>query len=154
MIKAKAFQTETVKVACLALRSQSGSRRFLVSDEAGLGKTVVAQKIIEEFRNHVVSKSRILNIVYVCSNLAIAKQNQDRLLGFMTEAFRKAAAVEQDRLSLTLPPQKADKKQKGKKRINVSVRLYAVTPKTSQLDTPSRAEVPAAQRRNVRCVSY
>jgi hypothetical protein len=136
MIKATAFQMETVKVACHALRNPSGSRRFLVADEAGLGKTVVAQRIIEEFSSRIrhgsKRASRMMNVIYVCSNLAIARQNQDRLLGFLTKAGRQAAIVEEDRLSLTLLP------QRSKNDLQVSVRLYAVTPKTSLLDSSSR----------------
>lgn len=134
MIKATAFQKETVKVACHALRDPSGSRRFLVADEAGLGKTVVAQGIIEEFSSRIRSKraSGVMNVIYVCSNLAIARQNQDRLVGFLTKAGREAAVVEEDRLSLTLLP------QRSKNGLQVSVRLYAVTPKTSLLDSSGR----------------
>ena len=65
MIKATAFQMETVKVACHALRS--GSRRFRVADEAGLGKTVVAQRIIEEFSGRIRRGSRrgsrVMNVI-------------------------------------------------------------------------------------------
>jgi hypothetical protein len=73
-----------------------------------------------------------MNVIYVCSNLAIARQNRDRLLGFLNKAGREAAIVDEDRLSLTLLP------QKPKNNLQVSVRLYAVTPKTSLLDSSSR----------------
>jgi hypothetical protein len=149
MIKATAFQMETVKVACHALRNPSGSRRFLVADEAGLGKTVVAQRIIEEFSGRIRrgSKrgSRVMNVIYVCSNLAIARQNQDRLLGFLTKAGRRAAIVEEDRLSLTLLP------QRSKTDLQVSVRLHAVTPKTSLLDSSGRRGAGGTTKERALC---
>lgn len=140
MTKATAFQMATVKVACAALRNPSGACRFLVADEAGLGKTIVAQRIIEEFKNTIdrdpSRAGRKFNIIYVCSNLAIARQNRDRLLGFLSNDEQKAATVEEDRLSLTVLPQKNGRGAKSA--TQVSLRLYSVTPGTSMLNSAVR----------------
>ena len=40
------FQMETAKAAVTALMRRSGRGRFLVADEVGLGKTVVARSTI------------------------------------------------------------------------------------------------------------
>jgi hypothetical protein len=140
MTKATAFQIETVKVACAALRDPSGARRFLVADEAGLGKTIVAQRIIEDFKNKIDGDpgrgGRKFNIIYVCSNLAIARQNRDRLLGFLRKDEQKAATVEEDRLSMTVLPQKNGRGAKAA--AQVSLRLYSVTPGTSMLNSSVR----------------
>ena len=45
MSEAKAFQTATVQAALKAFRGRK-LRRFLVADEVGLGKTVVARDLI------------------------------------------------------------------------------------------------------------
>lgn len=56
------------------------TRRFLLADEVGLGKTMVARglvaKTIEHLRGAGVPR---IDILYICSNLDIAKQNIARL---------------------------------------------------------------------------
>jgi len=44
----KPFQKATVNAVLSAFRRKRGSRRFLVADEVGLGKTVVAQHVIKQ----------------------------------------------------------------------------------------------------------
>ena len=46
--EAKGFQLATAQAALQTLTSEDGPRRFLVADEVGLGKTVVARTIIQE----------------------------------------------------------------------------------------------------------
>lgn len=57
------------------------ARRFLVADETGLGKTLVARgviaKAIEKLQHDPEAKR--INVVYVCSNLDIAGQNLKKL---------------------------------------------------------------------------
>ena len=55
MIKPKAFQQKTIEVTYNALTNPTGSRRFLVADEVGLGKTVVAQHVIHKILRYVLS---------------------------------------------------------------------------------------------------
>ena len=55
------------------------TRRFLVADEVGLGKTMVAKGVIARTIEHLQDRVERINIVYVCSNSAIAKQNVSRL---------------------------------------------------------------------------
>src|ERR1035437_9952433 len=95
MTKPTTFQRNTIKVAYRALRNKSGSRRFLVADEAGLGKTIVAQCIIKDFRDIRRRSKHKINVIYVCSNLSIAKQNQDRRLGFLSKRARLPAVAGQ-----------------------------------------------------------
>lgn len=59
----------------------AGSSRFLVADETGLGKTIVARGVIAraiEKLQHDDSVDRI-DIVYVCSNADLASQNLSKL---------------------------------------------------------------------------
>src|SRR5947209_8034228 len=49
--------------------------RFLVADEVGLGKTLVARGIIAKAIDHLWDRNQRIDIVYVCSNADIARQN-------------------------------------------------------------------------------
>lgn len=54
--------------------------RFLVADEVGLGKTLVASGVIALATEHLLGKKvGRIDIVYVCSNMSIASQNLRRL---------------------------------------------------------------------------
>lgn len=78
----KDFQLASVEHAFRRLYLDSDStRRFLIADETGLGKTMVAKGVIAktiEQLQHDVSIRRI-DIVYVCSNGDIADQNLRKL---------------------------------------------------------------------------
>ena len=65
----KGFQRVTAEAALVALTCKDGPRRFLVADEVGLGKTVVARTIINEMMKR---RRRPLIVFYVSSNLNIA----------------------------------------------------------------------------------
>lgn len=79
----KGFQRDTVEYAFERLyRAPDSTRRFLVADEVGLGKTLVARGVIAKVLDHLWdgpdSIDRI-DIVYICSNAQIAIQNVHRL---------------------------------------------------------------------------
>jgi hypothetical protein len=57
----------------------SPAHRFLVADEVGLGKTLVARGIIARTLDHLRHDVERIDVVYVCSNAAIAQQNVNRL---------------------------------------------------------------------------
>ena len=61
MTKLAEFQRRTVEVALERLEGQS-PRRFLVADEVGLGKTIIARSVAEGLR----SKRHRLNVVSIC----------------------------------------------------------------------------------------
>ena len=92
----KPFQEETVLHAVSRLRDYSGPRRFLVADEVGLGKTRVAQGILQ----HLARGPRPINVFYVCSSLTIANQNRDSLLEVLPSEDRGSASVNVDRPTL------------------------------------------------------
>lgn len=68
----KPFQRATVEY--VIGRFQAGAQRFLVADEVGLGKTRVAQGVISVLLSQLSDGERA-DIIYVCSNAAIARQN-------------------------------------------------------------------------------
>jgi hypothetical protein len=75
----KDFQRQTVDYVFERLYGAGGSGRFLVADEVGLGKTMVARGVIARTLEHLQGSDRQVNIIYVCSNAAIAAQNVKRL---------------------------------------------------------------------------
>jgi hypothetical protein len=55
------------------------SDRFLVADEVGLGKTLIAGGLIAKAIDYLWEKQERINILYICSNADIARQNIQRL---------------------------------------------------------------------------
>jgi len=93
----KPFQRDTVDHVFERLyHDPNGSRRFLISDEVGLGKTLVARGVIAKAIDHLWPKlpeiDRI-DVVYICSNGAIARQNINRLNMMGREAAVHASRV-------------------------------------------------------------
>src|SRR5438270_5075016 len=74
----KDFQRATVDYTFERFYGPDPTRRFLVADEVGLGKTQVARGVIARTIDHLHDKDRI-DIVYICSNADIARQNVQRL---------------------------------------------------------------------------
>ena len=76
------FQQATAEYAFRRLYGDSDStRRFLVADETGLGKTHVAREVIAQTIEHLQHTGHVkrIDIVYVCSNADIAAQNVRKL---------------------------------------------------------------------------
>ena len=76
-LKLAEFQDAAVKTICARLTDTGGSRRFLLADEVGLGKTVVARGVIDELMRR--RRGQELIVVYLCSNSEIADQNRTKL---------------------------------------------------------------------------
>jgi hypothetical protein len=84
----KPFQRRTAEWAFSRLYpvdGESGSRRFLVADEVGLGKTLIAKGIIAMALRHLQAKVKRIDIVYIslylfeqghCSAKSFATQNR------------------------------------------------------------------------------
>src|SRR5437868_5726201 len=119
--EAKAFQLATAQAGLQTLTADDGLRRFLVADEVGLGKTVVARTIIQEM---IKRRRRPLVVFYVSSNLNIAHQNRAKLLELLpTEEEQDAASAAADRLTLAANPRYRPSHDK--------LHLYTLTPDTS-----------------------
>src|SRR4051812_39848963 len=81
----KDFQAKTVDYVYEQLY-EKGRRKMLIADEVGLGKTIVAKGLIaKSFKNYldnydsVKKENPTFNVVYICSNLALANQNIRKL---------------------------------------------------------------------------
>jgi hypothetical protein len=81
--KLKPFQRAAVEHAFARLfLAADGTRKFLVADEVGLGKTLVARGLIAKTIEHLSACGRErIDIVYICSNRQIARQNVRKLGG-------------------------------------------------------------------------
>src|SRR5882757_344013 len=102
MSEPKGFQRATVEAALETLTRDDGPRRFLVADEVGLGKTVVARTVISEM---IKRRRRPLVVFYVSSNLNIAHQNRAKLLELLpTGDEQDDASAAADRLTLAANP--------------------------------------------------
>ncbi|GAH42918.1 unnamed protein product, partial [marine sediment metagenome] len=82
--KLKDFQRKTVKYAFKQMyERENPTRRFLIADEVGLGKTLVARgliaRAIDRFKSQIQNGTLRYDIIYICSNTEIAKQNINRL---------------------------------------------------------------------------
>lgn len=119
----KDFQRNTVEYVYRRLYEDSDAvDRFLVADETGLGKTYVARGVIAKVVDRLWdSGKKTINIVYICSNAVIARQNVRRLID-----HGSAVRVEADRLTL-LATRLGELYMPGEFRANV----IAFTPVTS-----------------------
>src|SRR5579864_1271800 len=117
----KGFQRATAEAALETLKCRDGPRRFLVADEVGLGKTVVARTIIHQMMK---GRKTPLVVFYIASNLNIAHQNRAKLLELLpTEEEQKQAAAQADRLTLAANGEKRPTHER--------LHLYTLTPDTS-----------------------
>ena len=119
MPQPKPFQIAAIEAALAALTEKDRSPRFLIADEVGLGKTVVAQQIIERLSEK--NRRAPFVVYYITNGQRVAHQNRGRLVDFLSEEEQKKAVARADRLNLIplLPKPKA------------RIALYALTPGTS-----------------------
>jgi hypothetical protein len=115
----KDFQLRTVNYVFDRLYGAQGTERFLVADEVGLGKTLVARGVIARTIEYLWDKQDHIEIVYICSNADIARQNVRRL------AIPGCGVEEMRATRLTLLP--LELRQRGEHRVN----FIALTPGTS-----------------------
>ncbi len=78
----RGFQRDTADYAFARLFGDGdrATSRFLVADEVGLGKTMVARGVIARTIDHLqATGDERVDVVYICSNAAIAAQNLRKL---------------------------------------------------------------------------
>src|SRR5262249_14309823 len=76
----KDFQRRTVeRVHQQFWHPTDHTRKFLVADEVGLGKTLVARGVIAKTIDHLWDTVPRIDVVYICSNSQIARQNLPKL---------------------------------------------------------------------------
>ena len=116
----KDFQKHTAKYAFDRLyNSADGTERFLIADEVGLGKTKVAAAVTGMAIDHLRAEGTPrVDVIYICANQAIARQNVDSL--------RQSLGIESQPLAkrITLLPHSLSS-------LDNEVNLIALTPGTS-----------------------
>ena len=121
----KDFQKATVERIDSLYRS--GQTRVLVSDEVGLGKTLIARGVISKLaKMRKENGDKLVKVVYICSNAAIAEQNLNKL---KISRELKAESTGSARLSmqhLNIAMQENDKELLGR-----YIQLIPLTPDTS-----------------------
>ncbi|HEX5407973.1 MAG TPA: DEAD/DEAH box helicase family protein [Pseudonocardiaceae bacterium] len=120
------FQRATVDHVTDRLYGASSSRRFLVADETGLGKSLVARGVIARTVEHLQDDPSVrrIDVVYVCSNVDLAQQNISRLDVTGTRGLPIASR-------LTLLATHADSLSKRGHQFVKPVNLVSFTPGTS-----------------------
>ena len=116
----KPFQRRTAEYAFHRLyEAPDSTQRFLIADEVGLGKTLVAAGVAALAIDHLraLDTPRI-DIIYICSNQAIARQNVDRIKQRLSTDTKALAE------RITLLPYRLES-------LAQSVNLIALTPGTS-----------------------
>lgn len=90
----KDFQRNTVEYVFRRLYvDDCVSDRFLVADEVGLGKTLIARGVIAKAIEHLWDRVDRIDIVYICSNADIARQNIKRLNVSGADDFSLASRI-------------------------------------------------------------
>jgi hypothetical protein len=77
----KDFQRNTVEYVHERLWADDSTGRFLVADEVGLGKTLIGRGVVARAVDYLwdTPQGQRIDIVYICSNGQIARQNLRRL---------------------------------------------------------------------------
>ena len=118
----KKFQRRTVDYVMQRFYHDSdATRRFLVADEVGLGKTMVARGVIACAIERLWDSVERIDVLYICSNQAIAGQNINRLNVIGKEEFELPT-----RMTL-LPLQLAGDHGLGRNQVN----FISLTPGTT-----------------------
>ncbi|MEZ6128124.1 MAG: DEAD/DEAH box helicase [Planctomycetaceae bacterium] len=121
----KDFQRDTVEHVFRRLYTDNDcTHRFLVADEVGLGKTLVARGVVAKAIDHLWDRTDRIDIVYVCSNSDIARQNIKRLKLKGCGGFSLASRI-------TLLPIKVKGKVEVKDLEERKVNFVSFTPATS-----------------------
>lgn len=124
----KQFQRDTVEHVFDRFYGPDPTRRFLVADETGLGKSLVARGVVARTVEHLMEDPSVdrIDVVYVCSSADLAAQNLKRIDVVHRDAGRLQFA---DRLSmLALDAHRLQRPVEG---LAKPVNLISFTPGTS-----------------------
>ncbi|MEU5529304.1 helicase-related protein [Micromonospora chersina] len=122
----KDFQRATVAHVIDRYFGTDPTRRFLVADETGLGKSVVARGVIAQTLQRLQDDDSVerVDVIYVCSNQDVARQNIDRLRVTPDETVTLSSR-------LTLLAKHADQLNAATASAGKPINLVAFTPGTS-----------------------
>ena len=76
----KDFQRDTVDYVYRRMYADADrTHRFLLADEVGLGKTLIARGLVAKAVEHLWDEVKRIDVVYICSSGDIARQNVNKL---------------------------------------------------------------------------
>ena len=116
----KPFQRRSVDYVFDRLYGADATPRFLLADEVGLGKTLVARGVVARAVERLWDERDRIDIVYICSNHDIARQNINRLNITGKKDFALASRI-------TLLPIVQEIRQLREQKLN----FVSFTPRTS-----------------------
>ncbi|MDZ7752655.1 MAG: hypothetical protein U5S82_13540 [Gammaproteobacteria bacterium] len=123
----KPFQRRTVDHAFHRLfEAGDSTSRFLVADEVGLGKTLVARGVIARAIDLLWDDVGRIDIIYICSNVSIARANREKLRVSAGEEQSVALSTRLTMLATDLAP-KEGRASLTESRLN----FVSFTPSTS-----------------------
>jgi len=121
LAKLKDFQRDSCDYVFRRLCvDQNQTRRFLLADEVGLGKTLVTRGVIARIIDRLWDQVPRIDVIYICSNADIARQNINKLNLSHSDGPNGALASRITLLPITLSNLKNNK-----------VNFVALTPGTS-----------------------
>lgn len=132
----RAFQRATVEQIAATFRKNGGKaqRCFLLADEVGLGKTLVARGAIAAMARIRLEEEDddLFKVVYVCSNQNIARQNLAKLrIGPTENSIAKENPVDSVEARLSMQHLLAEEREISCKKSGFPIQLVAITPETS-----------------------
>jgi len=126
----KSFQRRTVDHAFHRLfEAEDSTQRFLVADEVGLGKTLVARGIIARGVDHLWDSTDRIDVIYICSNQSIARSNLRKLKVTSDTEDTEGHATRLTMLATEMAPEK--RKSDNKAGSLPKVNFVSFTPGTS-----------------------
>ena len=117
-----AFQGMTADAIVDFLEKENHSA-YILADETGLGKTITTRRVIAEMSKKIPAEQKTFVVLYVASNLTLAKDNIEKLNGRANSLGTVHNNSTDDRLS-SLSPYDFMKLQDG-------IHLYSITPDVS-----------------------
>lgn len=125
--KLKDFQRATVDYT-MGQFFDHNRDKILIADEVGLGKTIVSRGIVSKMyeKHHAAFPEEPFNVIYICSNQAIAKQNIEKLNFLQGDASKNIVdySSNDDRITaLAYKPKEINRE--------FNIRIKAFTPGTS-----------------------
>ena len=125
MSELKDFQRATVERIDELYRQ--GQQRILVSDEVGLGKTLIARGVIAKFAKlRKEEDDDLVKVVYICSNGTIAQQNLDKL-----RIVNEVQVADSNTSRLSMQHLNIFKEENDEKVKRDYIQLIPLTPQTS-----------------------
>lgn len=127
MDELKDFQRVTVD-RIHYLFTKKGQKRILLSDEVGLGKTLVAKGVMSRFLKYRVcaENDNIVKVVYICSNSTIVDQNLNKL-----KIDKRFQVCSGNTSRLSMQHLNIFNQEYGVDESDVQIQLIPLTPETS-----------------------